>query len=76
MLFLPNHLSEGVEAAQVTSQVQLVFNVPDHWFAIVDANGEQYETPGAVAMDTSDIDALVVALGDLRKRIEPATASG
>jgi len=61
-----------LDRLDITKDLYLRWDKEDTWFALEDADWFSYDRGGAVIMNFSDIDALIVALGQLRdKRFVP-----
>lgn len=59
-----------VHTIQVTPDVSLQYSLGDGWFSLVDADNLGYDEMGAVLLGLADIDALIVALGELREMVK------
>lgn len=68
----------NIQTIQVTRDICIRFDISDHWFGLHDIEAGPstglrkfvYDELGAVLMTFDDLDALIVALGQLRERVK------
>lgn len=56
-----------IHAISVTDTVALAYDPADTWFAVGDSDNWHYDDLGVVIMSMDELDALIVALGELRE---------
>lgn len=64
------HPKPTIESITVTKEISVRFSISDGWFGIHDIEGGLYDELGAILMTFDDLDALIVALGQLRERVK------
>lgn len=60
-------VSANIRSIPVTDTVAVARDPGDSWFAVGDSDNWHYDALGVVIMSMDDLDALIVALGQLRK---------
>lgn len=60
----------NIQSIAVTKDISIRFDISDHWFGLQDAEAGTYDELGAVLMGLNDLDALIVALGQLREKVK------
>lgn len=63
-------LPPNVKSLRVTKDISLKYDLDDGWFGLIDTDGGAYDELGAVLMTFEDLDALIVALGQLREKVK------
>lgn len=63
-------LPPNIQTIQVTKDISIKYDADDGWFGLMDKEAGAYDELGAVLMTFDDLDALIVALGQLRDRVK------